>query len=314
MIRRNKNKCGLLPYIREDVHGLTPHSAQFTGWEIRKFNIQERWKYSQGEGVRVAVIDTGCDLYHEDIKNNLIEGKNFVDKGKDPIDRNGHGTHVSSTIAAENNSLGMVGVAPKTKIMPLKALNDDGSGDLRDIIEAIVWAADQSVDFITMSLGAPRGTTQLHDAIKYASSKNIVVFCAAGNSGTDSALMYPASYPEVISIGAIDENLNRTEFTCSGEELDFLAPGHDIIGAVPGNGYATMSGTSMSNPYAVGCASLLLSFSRQIKYSAMDTMLKSSQDYISIFKKSALKLTDPRYSGVKKYEGYGIIRPEWRLA
>lgn len=312
-MKKNKNKCGLLPYIREDIHGLSTQSAQFTGWEIQKFRVADRWKYSQGEGVKVAVIDTGCDLYHEDIKNNLIQGKNFIDKNKDPMDGNGHGTHVSSTIAAENNGLGMVGVAPKTKIMPLKALNDDGSGDLRAIVDAITWAADQSVDFITMSLGSPQGTEYLHNAIKYASNKGVIVFCAAGNSGTNSDLMYPAHYPEVISIGAVDKDLNRTEFTCSGDELDFLAPGHEIVGAVPGNRYAIMSGTSMSNPYAVGCASLLLSFSRQIKYSAMDGLLKSAEDYISIFKKSALKLTDPRYSGIRKYEGYGIIRPEWSI-
>lgn len=313
MKKKSKNKCKLLPYIREDIHGLSTQSAQFTGWEIQEFHVSDRWRYSQGEGVTVAVIDTGCDLNHEDIKNNLVQGKNFIDPRKDPIDSNGHGTHVSSTIAAENNGIGMVGVAPKTKIMPLKALNDDGTGDLRAIIEAIVWASDQSVDFITMSLGAPQGLEELHNAIKYAAKKNVIIFCAAGNSGPNVDLMYPAHYSEVISIGAIDKNLNRTEFTCSGEELDFLAPGHEIIGAVPGNRYAMMSGTSMSNPYAVGCASLLLSFAKKIKYSAMDTMLKTSEDYISIFRKTALKLKDPKYKGIKKYEGYGIIRPEWSI-
>lgn len=308
MLRRNK--CQLLPFIREDINDFNHGAGQYKGWEIEKFNIDQKWIRSQGETVKVAVIDTGCDIYHEDLKNNLLQGKNFIDPNKDPIDGNGHGTHVSSTIAAENNSTGIVGVAPKTKIIPVKALNDDGGGDLQDIIDAVVWCADQSVDFITMSLGSKGGTERLRRAIQYASDKGCVIFCAAGNSGTDSDLTYPAAYPEVISIGAIDINLNRTDFTCSGDELDFLAPGHDIIGAVPGNQYAVMSGTSMSNPYAVGCASLLLSYIRKNRISNIP---KNAQDYISIFQKKAIQLKDSRYKGHKKYEGYGIIVPEWDI-
>lgn len=309
-MRKNRNNCSLLPFIREDISGLPDSSSQYKGWEIEKFNIDQKWNYSQGEGIRVAVIDTGCDLYHEDLKNNLIEGRNFVDPGTDPIDKNGHGTHVSSTIAAENNRKGMVGVAPKTKIMPVKALNDGGYGDINVIIDAIIWAADQSVDFITMSLGSSQGTDRLHKAIKYATfSRGVTVFCAAGNAGSDSEIMYPAKYNEVVSIGAIDSKLNRTDFTCSGEELDFLAPGHEILGAVPGNGYAIMSGTSMSNPYAVGCASLLLSW---MKNNNIYVLPKNANDYISIFKETAIQLKDPKYKGQKKYEGYGIIVPEWK--
>lgn len=304
-----RKKYSLLPFIREDLDQLYGDAPQYAGWEIELFNVPEKWKYSQGEDVRVAVIDTGCDLNHQDIKNNLLQGRNFLNKNQDPMDDNGHGTHVSSTIAAENNSVGIVGVAPKTKIMPLKALDHNGSGDPNHIIEAIVWAADQSVDFITMSLGAKHGVDRLHQAIQYASNKGVVMFCAAGNDGVNSELSYPAAYPEVISIGAIDRNLNRTEFTCSGDELDFLAPGHDIVGAIPGNKYAMMSGTSMSNPYAVGCASLCLSF---LKKSGRP-IPKKAQDYISIFKQTTIGLSDPRYHGVRKYEGYGIIRPEWAM-
>lgn len=307
--RRNKKDCGLLPYEREEVYGLSTSSGQYFGWEIIKFNIQNQWRYSKGEGVVVAVIDTGCDLYHDDIKDNLVQGKNFVDLNKDPVDVNGHGTHVSGTIAATDNGLGMVGVAPKTKIMPLKALNDDGMGDSRAIASAVIWAADNGADLVTMSLGSPGQNDSIKKAIDYACSKNVVVFCAAGNSGENHPIMYPAKYNNVISIGAIDQNLERTKFTCRGEELDFLAPGHEIVSAVPGNNYAMMSGTSMSNPFAVGCASLLLSYSRKIKYSAMDGMLRTADDYIRVFKQKSKPLSNPRYSGKKEYEGYGILYP-----
>lgn len=300
-----KNNISLLPYVREDVYGLSPNDAQFLGWEIKKFNIEQQWKISEGEGVKIAVIDTGCDLDHVDIKNNLLEGKNFVEKNKDPIDRCGHGTHCAGTIAAENNGLGMVGIAPRAKVIPIKALNDNGQGDINNIVNAIKWSSDIGADIISMSLGSKQSLPILENAINYAVSKGCIMFCAAGNDGPSTDIMYPAKYDNTIAIGAIDQNLNRTNFTCSGETLDFLAPGHDILSCVPGNKYALMSGTSMSTPFAVGCAALLLSYTRN----NTTDKLKSVKDYINIFKKTAKHLTDPRYSKIKKYEGYGILYP-----
>jgi subtilisin family serine protease len=198
----------------------------------------------------------------------------------------------------------MVGVAPKTKIMPLKALNDEGYGNPDDIAEAVIWATDHHVDFITMSLGSPSPMSNIKKAIDYANRNGSVVFCAAGNSGTTSPIMYPAKYENVISIGAIDRNLQRASFTCSGEELDFLAPGHEIVSAVPGNKYAMMSGTSMSNPFAVGCAALLLSYRK--KYT--QNIKLSYVDYINIFREHSQPLSDPILSE-KKYEGFGILYP-----
>lgn len=299
----NKNDWSLLPYEYEELYGFDAVSSQHIGWEIEKLNIKNSWKYSEGEGVVVAVIDTGCDLYHEDLKDNLVQGINFVEKNKDPIDKAGHGTHVAGTIAAKNNHMGIVGVAPKSKIMPIKALNDEGRGGSRSICDSIIWAVDNKADFITMSLGSPNPEKNIENAINYANSKGCIIFCAAGNSGHHTPIMYPANYSNVISIGAIDQNLERTSFTCSGEELDFLAPGHDIVGCFPENKYSIMSGTSMSNPFAVGCASLLLSYNR--KYNKY--ILNNVNDYINIFKSVALQTK--RYESNKAMQGYGIIRP-----
>lgn len=300
---RNKN-IKLLPYIREDLHGLSPSDPQFMGWELQKFNIPSYWIKTRGEGVVTAVIDTGCDLDHPDLVNNLLDGKNFVKSNKSPTDGAGHGTHVSSTIAAMNNGIGMVGIAPMSKIVPIKALADNGSGTMQNVAEAIFWASDhKDVDFITMSLGSPAPYPTIEEAINYAHSKGKVIFCAAGNSGENVDIMYPAKYDKTVSIGAIDENLNRTDFTCSGDTLDFLAPGHNIIGCVPGGRYAAMSGTSMSNPFAVGCAALLLSYNKKHK----KYNLKTYQDYIDIFKSRALPLSETRYKNIKRYQGYGII-------
>lgn len=296
---------GLLPYVRKDIANFANRTHQTMGWEIITFNIPELWKKSEGEGVVIAVIDTGCDLDHEDLKPNLLEGINFVERKKPPIDKVGHGTHVSSTIAACNNNKGIVGVAPKAKIIPVKALDDSGMGSIIDIAEAIVWAADRGVDIITMSLGSPQPAKILENAIKYAHKKECAIFCAAGNSGPESDIMYPAKFDHTVAIGAIDKNLERTDFTCSGQSLDFLAPGHDIMGCVPGNEYALMSGTSMSNPFVVGCAALVLSYARQTN----KEIPKTSEDYIDIFKRKCAHLRDTRYSNKKRYEGYGILYP-----
>lgn len=305
-MRKNK-KISLLPHIRQNIYGLNSTSAQIMGWEIKKLEIEKQWQYSQGEDVIVAVIDTGCDLDHPDLVNNLLPGKNFINREQSPHDDNGHGTHVAGTIAAENNMCGMVGVAPKTKIIPVKALNSRGNGNLSDLIDAILWSADRGVNFITMSLGSPYPSKDLEQAITYANSKGSIVFCAAGNAGETTEIMFPARYENTISIGAIDENFSRTGFTCSGDELDFLSPGLNILSAVPDNNYAIMSGTSMSNPFAVGCASLLLSFNK--KYNKY--ILNNMSEYIDTLKLFTIPIPEPKYQ-TKKYQGYGILKPVFK--
>lgn len=305
---KSKIDCGLLPHIKENIYGFNPSAAQIYGWEIKKFNIEKEWQFSNGEGIKVAVIDTGCDLNHNDIKDNLLQGKNFISK-TDPFDDNGHGTHVSGTIAAQNNDTGIVGVAPKSKIIPIKALNGDGNGNNDTIAKAIVWAANYGCDFITMSLGSPYNSSNLKLAIDYANKKGCIIFCAAGNSGPDSPIMYPAKYDNVIAIGSIGNSLNRSNFTCVGEELDFLSPGENILGCTPNNNYAIMSGTSMANPFAVGCACLVASYSRKIKYNK----LKNCNDYINLFKQNTLRLKNRKFTNQKQYEGYGIIQPSCSL-
>lgn len=302
MLKR-KNDCSLLPHIKETVYGFNRNSAQIYGWEINEFKITEEWRFSKGAGVKVAVIDTGCDLYHEDLKSNLLQGKNFISLKKDPMDDNGHGTHVSGTIGASDNDKGIVGVAPMSKIIPIKALDGDGNGSNTNIAKAIVWAADRDANFITMSLGSIHDSKDIKQAINYATKKNCVIFCAAGNSGIMSDIMYPAKYSTTISIGSIDRKLNRSNFSCAGESLDFLSPGENIIGCVPNNNYAIMSGTSMANPFAVGCASLLYSYSK-----SKNIILKNKNDYINIFKQNTINLKSKKFNE-KKYQGYGILRP-----
>jgi len=298
-------KISLLPYFREEVLNMQD-VKQKMGWEITSFDLPETWKSTQGEGVKVAVLDTGADLDHEDLVCNLLEGKNFVDRKSSPNDDQGHGSHVTGTICACNNESGVVGVAPKTKVIPVKVLDKHGAGQLQDVADGILWSVDQGVDFITMSLGSSSPVSLVHESIKYAVSKGVVVWCAAGNAGKTHNIFYPAAYPETIGIGAIDKNFNRANFSCTGPDLDFLAPGVGILSTVPDNWYAVLSGTSMANPFAVGLGCLLLSYKREKK---LDIKLDNNLDYINFLKNYTI------FKGNKLFEGFGIIDPrkmqEW---
>lgn len=304
-IKLRNSVCNLLPYEREDL--LTIQDVeQKVGWEITAFQLPEAWKFTKGEGVIVAVLDTGVDLDHEDLVENLLPGRNFVDPNSPPEDDNGHGSHVTGIICAANNEFGVVGVAPKTKIIPVKVLDNKGAGNLPNVANGIRWAADQGADFITMSLGAPAQMQMIHDAIRYAASKGTITWCAAGNAGRTRQIFYPAAYPEVIGIGAIDENFDRASFSCTGPDLDFVAPGVRILSTVPDNWYAVLSGTSMANPFAVGVASLLLSYKRN---NGLNIQLKDNVDYINLMKSYTTPTKNPAFAGQKFFEGFGIIDP-----
>ena len=299
-----KKRCSLFPYTKEDVLSLQD-AQQKAGWSITAFDLPGAWNKTKGEGVKVAVLDTGCDLDHPDLKGNLLPGFNFVKPGKDPHDDNNHGTHVSGIIAAENNDVGMVGVAPHSKIIPVKVLDRNGNGNLVDVAKGIRWSVDTAkADLICMSLGSPNPVQEVRKAIQYAHSKGVVCFVAAGNSGLTKNVFYPAEYPETIAIGSIDENMNRSSFSNTGENLDFMAPGNRIFSTVPDNWYAVLSGTSMAAPFATGVAALLLSHYRK---KGMDSKLRSSSDYAQELKKHTIPISDINLADKKFYQGFGII-------
>lgn len=299
---KKKVKFKLPEHKIEEVYQLS--SNQQMGWSISTFNIPDVWQVSQGEGVKIAVLDSGCDLDHPDLAENLLPGINFIKKGSSPEDDNFHGTHAIGIIVASNNDIGMVGVAPKAKVVPIKVLDSKGSGDLDNIVKGIRWAVDAGVDIISMSLGCPRPIQNIRKAIQYAESKGIPVFCAAGNSGRTKEIFYPANYPETIAVGSIDETLTRSEFSNTGENLDFMAPGGKIFSTIPDNWYGYMSGTSMACPFVVGIAALCLSYQRK-KYP--NKPLHGYQGYVDILKRHVVSTIGVDQSNKKFYEGNGII-------
>ena len=297
--------CKLLPYTKIDCVSMQD-VMQKVGWGITAFDLPKAWQYTQGEGVVIAVLDTGCDLDHPDLKDNLIEGINFVKREKPPEDDNGHGTHVTGVLVAANNDIGMVGVCPKAKVMPVKVLDKRGNGNLLNVAEGIRWAADHGANFISMSLGSPMKVQQVRKAIQYAQGKGVVTFVAAGNAGKTEEIFYPANYPETIAVGAIDENFKRADFSNTGRSLDFMAPGVDIFSTFPDNWYSTLSGTSMACPFVVGVAALLLSYKKAGK---TEMKLDTLEDYREAMSKYTTPLSDENLSDPQFYGGFGIIDP-----
>ncbi|WP_434796706.1 S8 family peptidase [Terrisporobacter vanillatitrophus] len=258
--------------IDKRVNNFLTSDKEYIPDGINMINAPFMWsKGITGKNVKIAVIDSGCDITHKDLKNRIIGGRNFTTEDNGNInkyeDYNGHGTHVCGTIAASNNNYGVTGVAPDAQLLILKALDKNGSGSMKNIIEAINFAISQKVDIISMSLGTSTDVSQLHLVIKKAVDSNILVVCAAGNegdgSGSTDELSYPAGYNEVISVGAVDFSKSAARFTDSNKEVDLVAPGVNIISTFLNGQYETLSGTSMATPHVAGCLALLIEWSKK---------------------------------------------------
>lgn len=259
----------LLPFIlNQEIRG--PQSKAPYG--VNMIKAKSLWvEGTQGEGVKIAVIDSGCDINHESLKNNIAGVRNFTDEdGKSSTivtDRVGHGTHVVGTIAANGDNNTILGVAPRSSIYVLKAIDRTGSGKLSWVVNAIYYAISLKVDIISMSLGMPQSTDKLQKAVREAVNKGISIVCAAGNEGDGNAedfeYSYPAAYEEVISVGAVDKKGIPANFSNANLNIDVVAPGVDILSTYPKNQFAILSGTSMATPHVTGSLALLKNWSKE---------------------------------------------------
>ena len=248
---------------------------QSTQWYLERLHVPEahdviRKKLGArpGEGLTVAVVDTGVDFDHPDLKDRLLPGLNLITPGKPPQDDHGHGTVVAGVIVGQGTydqttgkSQGVAGIAPGAKLIPIKALDSLGRGDSRTVAEGIMAAVSQGADVIVLSLTDPVYSTQMVEALKEAEAKGVVVIAAAGNDA--SRTHYPAAYPTVVGVGALDKNDRPTYYTNYGDGVDLVAYGEGIYTTVLRNGlssdkfYATESGTSLAAPQVAGIALLV---------------------------------------------------------
>lgn len=229
---------------------------------VAQINAPGGWPSSQGEGMRVAVVDTGIDFTHSDLTANYKGGVSFVPGAATPMDDHGHGTHCAGTIAAAINGAGVVGVAPSAYLYAVKVLNSSGSGSYSQIISGIDWCIQNGMHVVSMSLGGSGGSTALKSICNTAWSKGLLVVAAAGNAGAPvppatSSVGYPAKYKNVIAVSAIDSANALASFSSRGAEVDVCAPGVNVLSTTKGGGYGNMSGTSMACPHVAGTAAVV---------------------------------------------------------
>ncbi|MGF1735024.1 S8 family serine peptidase [Photobacterium satsumensis] len=284
-------------------------------WHFDKVQADTAWTISAGANVVVAVLDTGLTESNEDGIGCTDSPRDIVNNDGLPVDGDGHGTHVAGTISQRtNNSIGVSGLAYESCIMPVKVLDDSGSGSFADIAEGIYWAVNNGAKVINMSLGvnAKHGITNdsvMDPALDYAATNGVVVVAAAGNDGFRKNVSYPAIYPTVIAVGATDYNNGLASYSNRGKGLDIVAPGGNTRADANNDGYADgvlqetiidntsgyyfFQGTSMAAPHVSAIAAMLLASG------------KAYDEVITAMQASALDL------GSKGYDssfGHGLVQ------
>jgi subtilisin family serine protease len=301
-------------------------------WGISRIRAPDAWATSTGTGIQVAVLDTGVDKDHVDLYVNIVWGISVLgDKEstlyRDWKDVNGHGTHVSGTIAAINNDIGVIGVGYNIQIYAIKVLSNSGFGYWEDLADGIWWAIkgpdgiidadgdgivagdpdDDAAEVISMSLGGtaePDPETGVYDAVVAAYSYGIVLVAAAGNEGEDG-VTYPAKWIEVIAVAATDENDNVPDWSSKGPEVELAAPGVDVLSTIPNDWYAYGSGTSMACPHVSGTVGLMIS-----------KIMAEGRTYTVDGIRDILQTTadDIGPSGLDEASGYGVVRADKAVA
>ncbi|MCQ6558304.1 S8 family peptidase [Paenibacillus mendelii] len=284
-------------YLTNDTAPIVPNDVLYSEyqWNLPSIETEKGWSVSKGsDKVLVAVLDTGVQADHPDLAGKLNAGNNIVTPNTAPEDDVGHGTHVAGIIAAVvNNGEGVAGLSWYNKIMPVKVLDSSGAGSTYSVAEGIIWATDNGAKVINMSLGNYAEAEFLHDAIRYAYDRDVVLIAASGNDNTERP-GYPAAYPEVFAVASTDPDGAKSSFSNYGDYIDVAAPGASIASTYPGSQYAALSGTSMASPHVAALAGLIRSINPKLtNVQVMDIMRKSA--------------TDLGTEGKDKYFGHGQI-------
>lgn len=288
-------------------------AAQANQWVYQKLDgdkIKNIWKRLGDNKVIVAVIDSGVDYTHADLAKRMwinkaelnglpgvdddnngyvddLRGYNFAEKNNDPMDLEGHGTHVAGIIAGIHNDIGINGINPNAIIMPLKSVATR-SGEAADSAEAIIYAVDNGAQVINCSWTEPEESPELIAAVEYAESKGVIIVAAAGNSGKDlnRRKLYLTDFDSVISV-ANHESSGRlaSRSNYGAKKVDISGPGQHIYSSIPGNKYEYRNGTSMASPFVAGAISLLLSLEPGHDFESIKNRLYRTGDYSRHLKK-----------------------------
>ncbi|QKG85180.1 S8 family peptidase [Kroppenstedtia pulmonis] len=225
------------------------------------WNVERVWgkmpEPGAGKGVRVGIVDTGIDLHHPDLRQNIRGGVNLVQKGALPCDDHGHGTHVAGIVAARGHPGKVIGVAPSASLYAIKVLNIKGFCTVTTLIQAIDWGIKHKMDILNLSLGGGKAMPKvLIRAIQTAYRHGVLVVAAAGNSGnkagTGDTVQTPARIPYSVAVSALDRGNRRSSFSATGPSLDIAAPGVEILSTYRYGKYALLQGTSQAAPHVSG--------------------------------------------------------------
>jgi subtilisin family serine protease len=288
-----------LPPYRVDFSHVPLTQQDGVDWAVEAYGIPALWRSTQGEGVTVAVIDSGC-CKHPALNDTVVDHRNFS-SDSDVFDTLGHGTHVCGVIGARTGLA--QGVAHQCRILSLKVLGHSGMGSNEAVATAVRHATEAQVDVICMSLGSSRPDDRVHKSIQRAVTAGITVVCAAGNDG--GSVNYPAAFEETVAVGAVDRENRVCEFSSRGREITVAAPGQDITSTWLAGGYATISGTSMAAPFVTGVVALYMSGEKKNGRKPNPTqVLKAISDTC---RDAGVPGHDERY-------GWGLVDPHKLLA
>ncbi|MFC2059347.1 S8 family peptidase [Chloroflexota bacterium] len=278
-----------------DIDVVVQAMAETLPWGVDRIDAEQVHAFNKGAGVKVAVLDTGIDLDHPDL---LLAGDvTFVEGTTSGDDDNGHGTKVAGVIAALDNEIGVVGVAPEVELYSVKVLNDSAIGDVSDILAGIEWAVENRMDVMNMSFASYlQFPASVHDAIELAYDTGILMVAGAGNNGnpegTGDNITYPARYSEVIAVGGTDAQDNRWAASSTGPALELMAPGVSVETTAIG-GYGTLTGTSIASPHTTGVGALLIA-----------SLMESNQDVRQRMRQTVEDLGDVGWDSLY---GYGLV-------
>lgn len=269
-------------------------------WNLGLVAAPVAWATSQGAGVVVAVVDTRIDASHPDLADRMLRGIDLLPQATAAgSDTNGHGTAVASIIAAGLNGWGMAGVAPRARILPITALDPAGFGDTATVARGIIAAADAGARVINLSLGGPDRDPVLEKAVAYAWSKGVVLVAAVGNSRhLGNPVQYPAATGNVLGVGSVDRTGAASYFSNTGAHVDLVAPGEEVIAAMPDGGFDPVSGTSFAAPHVSAALALVAAANPGLTAAELVRVVElAAQD-------------DPSGNGRDPQFGRGIVRPD----
>jgi len=275
---------------------------EVTGPALEELGVPNLWKHATGKGVKVAVFDSGIDEHHEDLEGAVKGSVNFT---PDPdADAYGHGTHCAGIIGARRNGKGINGVAPDCDLYSVKVVDDHGGSMYEWLVQGFQWAIANQIDVVSCSIAGREYDERLEAVIHAVHGRGTIVVAAAGNFGFhvgEDSTGFPARLADVIGVGALTDDMTRAHFSSTGEGVNIMAPGTNILSTLPGNRYGITRGTSTAAPFVAGVVALMIHKLRRDSTKVTPDLIRSL-----IY----LNAHDVGVPGKDKFTGMGIIKPE----